>query len=200
MIRRVLSVFFLLCLMNFAYAIDSPVVMVKSTANHVIAELKQNKATLKTNKKVVYRIVNKLVLPKVDVRAMSRSVIKPPVWKRLSRSQKKRFTEQFTKIVVRMYASALAEYTNQRVKFFPLRGGYKDKRRVKVHSRIFRSGVPPINMSYRLIRRGDHWKVYDMSVEGVSLLQSFRSQFANRLTKNHNSFENLISELKRRNQ
>lgn len=176
----------------------SPVAVVERAANRVVSQLKSNKATLRSNPGVVYSIINRVILPQVDVYAMSRSVIRRSVWKQASSSQRKRFTKQFTRLVVRTYAGGLAKYTSEQVKFYPLRGGYQGKSRVRVRSKIMRRGAPSISMNYRLIRRGGSWKVYDISVEGVSLLHSFRSQFASQLRKG--DFEALIKRLTQHNQ
>lgn len=175
----------------------SPVDVVEGAANEVVAKLKANKATLRSNPSVVYGIINRVILPQVDVYAMSRSVIKGDVWAKASGAQKSRFTDEFTRLVVRTYAGGLAKYTSEQVKFYPLRGGYEGKKRVHVRSVIMRRGAPSISMNYRLIRRGSSWKVYDISVEGVSLLHSFRSQFASQLRKG--DFEALIQRLSEHN-
>ena len=125
---------------------------------------------------------------------MSRSVIRPNVWRQASSGQRSRFTRAFTRLVTRTYSGALSEYTNETVKFHPIRGGYQGKRRLTVHSTIQRKGARNIDISYRVYNRGGRWKIYDMSVAGVSILQSYRSQFSSQLSRG--SFEKLIAKLK----
>ena len=81
------------------------------------------------------------------------------------------------------YASALANYRDQTVKFYPVRGGYAGKSSVQVNSVIERTDGPSIPVKYRMVYDGSEWKLYDMSVEGVSMLDSFRSQFADQLSR-----------------
>ena len=96
-------------------------------------------------------------------------------------TQRQAFIQQFTILLIRTYSSALAQYTDEKVNFLPLRGNFNAETRVQVNSKIIRDSGPPINVSYRLVRMGEQWKLYDFSVDGISLVQSFRSQFAQEL-------------------
>jgi len=174
----------------------SPTATVQLAAKVLMAELKAHQDQLQSDPQLSYRLIKQIILPQVDVRAMSRSVIKPNVWRSASRSQQDQFTKAFTELVIRTYASGLANYSNEQVQFFPVKD-YAEKSRVKVKSRIFRRGGPSISMDYRLIKRSSGWKVYDVTVEGISLLHSFRSQFASQLQQGN--FAQLISTLETHN-
>lgn len=190
-------IFVLLLSTNVALAASSPVPMLEKMANQVITALQQQKANLKSNPRVVYTIIDDILLPQIDVNGMSRSVLGRNIWNSLTASQKQRFNKEFTRLVVRTYAGALAEYTNEKVQFYPLRGNIAGQRRVQVNSRIIRRDGPQIRLSYRVILLGQQWKIYDMSVEGISLLQSFRTQFANELSQG--SFNDLLKKLNAHN-
>jgi phospholipid transport system substrate-binding protein len=164
----------------FAYA-GSPVTMLEQTSNQLISKLKANKAKISTNKGLVFRYARQIILPKVDLTTMSRSVLGRSAWNGASSAEKKAFKREFTTMLVRTYGSAFASYTDEQVTFHPVRGGYQGRKRVKVDSVIVRNSGPSIPVSYRLMRYGSSWKVYDLSVEGVSLIQSFRSQFSSEL-------------------
>ncbi|GAB4392438.1 MAG: ABC transporter substrate-binding protein [Gammaproteobacteria bacterium] len=182
-----------------AWAQPDPIVNLEQVANQVIAELKTNKATLKTNPQVVYRIIDRLLLPHVDTLVMSRAALGRDAWIKASADQKRRFAKEFTRLVVRTYASALANYTDEKIEFKPLRENYHGKQRLQVESYIIRSDGPRINLNYRLILSKNQWKVYDMSVDGVSLLRSFRNQFADELSRNRYNIDNLIEQLAQQN-
>jgi len=162
---------------------DDPVSMLQSLADQMIANLKTNKATLKTNPTLVYSLARKIVVPHADLAEMSKRVLPPQTWNSATESQRSRFENEFTTLLVRTYASALADYTDQTVEFHPVRGGIVGKKTVRVDSQIIRSDGAPINVSYRLIRQGSAWLLYDMTVEGVSLIESFRSQFADKVSQ-----------------
>lgn len=167
-----------------ASANDSdPVSMLQSLADQMIASLKTNKATLKTNPTLVYSLARKIVVPHADLAEMSKRVLPPSIWNTATPSQRSQFENEFTTLLVRTYASALSDYTDQVVKFYPVRGGVGGNNTVRVDSQIIRSDGAPINVNYRLIRQGSVWKLYDMTVEGVSLIESFRSQFADKVSQ-----------------
>lgn len=160
-----------------------PVSMLQSVANQLIASLKSNRTSLKENPSLVYSLANRIVVPHADLGEMSKRVLPPQTWNSATPAQRAKFQRQFTTLLVRTYASALAEYRDQTVKFYPVRGGYQGKSSVRVDSQIIRSDGPSISVSYRLLSNGSTWRLYDMTVEGVSMLESFRSQFADQLAR-----------------
>lgn len=174
---------------------SSPVTMLEGTANQILTSLKANKAQLKQNPQVIYSTVEHALLPHVDVEGMSRSVLGRQAWIKASASERQRFAQAFTKLVIRTYASPLAEYTDETVKFLPIRGSL-DSRFLRVNSQIIRSNGKNIPLTYSLVNNNGQWKIYDLSVEGVSLLQSFRSQFAQALQ--NSSMDELIKQMNQR--
>lgn len=95
--------------------------------------------------------------------------------------------------MIRTYATPLAEYTDEKIKFLPIRGSLEN-RFLRVNSVIIRSNGQNIPLSYSLVSKNGNWKIYDLSVEGVSLLQSFRSQFAEALR--NSSMQEIIRQLR----
>lgn len=165
---------------NLLWAESSPIPMLENTANQIIAALSQNKQALKKNPAIVYQAVEKYFLPKVDVEGMSRSVLGRQAWNKATPAERKQFSQAFTRLVIRTYGTPLAEFNDEKVKFLPLRAN-NNSRFVRVNSIIIRNTGQNIPLSYSLVAKNGSWKIYDMSVEGVSLLQSFRSQFAQAL-------------------
>ncbi len=180
-----ISIFVMMAAVFSAFADSgSPVGVLKNIADQMIADLKRHKITLKSNRQYVYSLAYKLVVPHVDVDEMSRRVLPPQTWSKASPSERSTFEHQFIELLVHTYASALASYTDQTVQFYPVRGGYQGRSTVEVNSQITSaSGAPPVNVKYRLINAGGAWKLFDMSVEGVSVIESFRSQFADDLSQ-----------------
>jgi phospholipid transport system substrate-binding protein len=181
--------------MQSLWAQSSPVPMLQESANQILDTLKQNKANLKNNRQIIFQAVERYLLPKVDVSGMSRSVLGRQAWNKASASERAEFSKAFTKLVIRTYAGPLAEYTDETVKFAPVRGSL-DSRFVRVNSTIIRSNGNNIPLSYSLVSKNGHWKIYDLSVEGVSLLQSFRSQFAQALQ--NSNMQALIKQMQER--
>lgn len=158
----------------------SPVPMLEQAANSIIDTLKDNKGSLQSNPDIVYRAVETYFLPKVDVEGMSRSVLGRQAWNKATPAERVQFSKAFTRLVIRTYAAPLAKYSDETVQFMPLRGSLNN-RFIRVNSIIIRSAGQNIPLSYSLVAKDGQWKIYDMSVEGVSLLQSFRTQFAQAL-------------------
>lgn len=186
----------LLFLSHLLWAQTSPIPMLQGTADNILAVLDVNQKALKENKGIIYQAVKKYLLPNVDTVGMSRSVLGRNAWLRASKTQRKAFVQQFTQLVVRTYASPLAEYKKETVRFLPVRGGY-NKRFVTVNSVIIRESGAKIPLSYSLVDKKGRWKIYDINVEGVSLLQSYRTQFSEQLQRV--SMDKLIQQMKAHN-
>lgn len=154
-----------------------PVSLLHYIADNMIAGLKSNKATLKSKPGIVYNLAYKYVVPYANLNEMSKRVLPPRIWNNATPAQREQFQKLFTTTVIRTYASALTNYEDQTIRFFPVRGGASGNT-VEVNSQIISSRNSPISVTYRLVRTSGGWKLYDMSVEGVSMLNSFRAQFA----------------------
>ena len=178
------------------WAQESPMPMLENSATQILSTLKANKGSLKNDSHIIYEAVARYLLPNVDVSGMSRSVLGRNAWRRASASEKDQFAKAFTQLVIRTYATPLAEYTNETIEFLPMRGSLEG-RFVRVNSVIVRSNGKNIPLSYSLVALNGKWKIYDLSVEGVSLLQSFRSQFAEALQ--NSSIQELIKQMKQQN-
>lgn len=173
---------------------SSPIPMLEHAANGIIGTLKDNKTSLKRNPSIIYQAVESNLLPNVDVTGMSRTVLGRDAWNKASPSERANFSKAFTRLVIRTYSSPLAEYSDETVQFLPIRGSLQAKF-LRVNSVIVRSSGQNIPLSYSLVAKNGQWKIYDLSVEGVSLLQSFRSQFAAAL-KNSN-INDVISQMEK---
>lgn len=172
---------------------DSPVPMLENAASQILTTLKQNKAQLKNNHQIIHQAVERSLVPIVDVNGMSRSVLGREAWSKASVADKQEFTKEFTQLVIRTYARPLAEYSDETVKFLPVHAATQG-RFMRVNSLIVRSNGPNIPLSYSLVSTNGHWKIYDLSVEGVSLLQSFSSQFKQAL--HNSSMKALIADMR----
>jgi phospholipid transport system substrate-binding protein len=167
-----------------------PVSLLQYIANNMIDGLKSNKANLKTKPGVVYNLAYKYVVPYASLNEMSKRVLPPRIWNSATPEQRQRFQKLFTTTVIRTYASALSNYEDQTIKFFPVRGAGQT---VEVRSQIISSQREPINVTYRLVRTASGWRLYDMAVEGVSMLGSFRAQFSDILAQGN--MESLLNRL-----
>lgn len=178
------SLLLLMFSFNVAAQAAGPEGMLRSIADQMIDNLQAHKVTLQSNRSYVFSLAYRLVVPHVDAGEMSRRVLPPQTWQNATASQRADFQKQFINLLVRTYATALASYTDQKIEFYPVRGGTAGRSTVEVNSQIISSnGAPAIAVRYSLINQGGSWKLYDMSVEGVSVIESFRSQFADALSQ-----------------
>jgi len=171
---------------------NDPIALLEYVANNMISGLKENKATLKTKPQVVYQLAYKYVVPYADLDGMARQVLPAHIWNSATPEQRAQFKKEFTTTLIRTYASALTSYEDQVIKFYPIRGGIQGLNSVEVNSEIDSSHNEPIQVTYRVTRVGGSWRLNDLSVEGVSMLESFRSQFEDILSQGN------MSELLRR--
>lgn len=163
------------------YAEENPSLIVQLIADNMIAGLKANQATLRTKPQIVYQLANKYVVPHAALPLMARHVLPRQVWNQSTPDQRAQFIKEFTTTLIRTYASALSAYHDQKVRIYPVRGSLHTT--VEVNSEITSSEHQPIHVSYRLVHVGTAWELFDLSVEGVSMLESFRAQFANILSQ-----------------
>lgn len=170
-----------------AQAQSDPITLLQSVADSMISGLRENQATLKSKPQIVYSLAYKYVVPNAALPIMSRRVLPPQTWNNATLAQREEFQKQFTRTLIRTYASSLTAYKDQTIKFYPIRGGYQGRNTVVVESDIISSESQPIRVSYRLLHAGNSWKLIDLSVEGVSMLESFRAQYADLLSQGNMS-------------
>ncbi len=195
--QRGFAAFLGLCFFGVVVALSDPVTQLSQTADQMIEALKSNKATIKSNPAMVEGLARQILLPEADAGLMAKLALGRDGWNNATSQQRADFTQAFTTLMIRTYASAFSAYTDQTVKFYPLRPGDVTDGRVQIKSEILQSGGPAIPVNYRLLQEGNVWKVYDITVDGVSLIQSFRSQFASQLSQG--GMDQLLSALNKHN-
>ncbi|HET9843960.1 MAG TPA: ABC transporter substrate-binding protein [Gammaproteobacteria bacterium] len=181
-----------------ALAQERPEVLLERVTQEMLTALKQNDAEIKRNHAKLVEIIDKILVPHVDLHDMSRWVVGRNAWLKASASEKTRFAQEFKDLMIRTYSSSLTAYSNQEIIYKPIRGSLEGKKRVQVSSQIIEPGRSPIQVSYRLVLKGGGWKVYDIIIEGVSLLKGFKSQFEADIQEH--GLEKVIEKMKTHNQ
>ncbi len=195
---RITSVVILVCSLmtfNVLAAAQSPDEVVKITADGVIDRIEQEREMLKADPDRLYQLVNELVIPNFDFVSMSKWVLGNN-WKAASEAQRSEFIEQFKALLVNTYAKALLEYSDQKIKYYPVEQGKKANLAV-VKTELTSSGAPPFPVSYRMYQKNDQWKVVDVTVDGVSLVSTYRGSFATQIKKE--GFDSLLQQLEEKN-
>lgn len=175
--RKLLSILAILFFVTGAHAGDiAPDTVVKNTANEVMETLKSDQELANGNTNKLGKIVEEKIATKFDFERMSRLVLGAR-WKEASKEQQDRFIAEFRSLLIRTYSSALAKYRDQTIEYKPLRADPNAKD-VTVMTKIIQPGGPAIALDYSLVKSDDSWKVYDVSIDGLSLVSTYRGQFA----------------------
>lgn len=188
-------VFFLCAGTAGASVADSPQALVRQTSERMLTALKDNHEAIAKDPGKLYGLIKDIVLPHFDFRRMSRWAL-GRAWRQATPDQRKRFVAEFQALLVRTYGSALQQYRDQKVQYLPVRmdPGATD---VNVRTEVQRSGGPPIPIDYGMEKTRDGWKVYDVAVDGISLVSNYRSTFTSEV-RSH-GLDGLIDMLAKRN-
>jgi phospholipid transport system substrate-binding protein len=172
-----------------------PQQLVEQTTDKVLSTLSSRRAELEKDHNLIYALTNEIVVPHFDFITISKYVL-GKYWRIASKDQKLRFIRAFRQLMVKTYAVAILEYDNNRIEYLPLRDD-PAKADVTVRSEFYRPGKPPVSINYSLHRRGDEWKVYDVSVDGVSIVTTYRTSFATEIRQG--SLDALIERIEKKN-
>ena len=182
-----------------AWAADeAPDAMIGRLSNEVLTLIRSDKALQNGDIDRVISVVDSKIMPNVNFVRMTASAT-GPAWRRATPEQRQQLQTAFKVLLVRTYAGALKQVSDQKVEVKPLRAGADDKE-VTVRTEVIGRG-DPIELDYRLERtpgQGAGWKIYDLNVLGVWLVANYRSQFAEQINKS--GIDGLIKALDERNQ
>ncbi len=176
-------------------AAPGPEDLIKQTSSRVIDEIKANAQSYRSDPASLFKLVDEVVLPHFDFDTMTELALgrhKDEV----NAQQKPAIVNEFKALLVRTYAAALLEYNDQEIVFLPMEGAVADGK-VTVRTEIKQAGGFPIPINYALRLGNDGWKVYDISVDEVSLVTNYRSSFSRAIKKD--GVDGLIKTLKERN-
>ena len=194
MFKKIVIAASLLCFSAIGFA-ETPDELVKRTAEDVLAVVKTDKDIQAGNQEKIFALAEEKILPNFNFDRVSRMVLGKN-WTKASAEQKTAFQTEFRTLLLRTYATALSKYKNQTIEYKPLR--MEDGANVaSVKTSILQPGGQPIGVDYSLERKGEIWKVYDIVIEGVSLVTNYRSQFAQEIRTN--GLDSLIKKLADKN-
>jgi len=194
-VKRIIA-FVLLLVVWPVFAAMGPEQLIKQTSDKVLAEIKENADVYQSDPDRIYRLVDDVVLPHFDFSAMTDLAL-GRYKDEVDGEQRPTIVNEFRNLLVRTYSSALLEYTDQELIYLPMEGVEADGV-VTVRTEIEQAGGFPIPINYTLRLGDDGWKVFDISVDDVSLVTNYRSSFARAIKKN--GVDGLIKTLQDRNQ
>ena len=176
---------------------EAPDALIKRLSVDVLDTLKADKSIKAGDVSRVVALVDARILPNLNFQRMTASAV-GPAWRQATPEQQKRLQEEFKILLVRTYSGALAQVTDQTVSMKPMRASPDDKE-VVVRTEI-KGGGDPIQLDYRLEKtpgQGAGWKIYNINVLGVWLVETYKSQFAQEI--NTKGLDGLIATLSERN-
>ncbi|WP_374429617.1 MlaC/ttg2D family ABC transporter substrate-binding protein [Ideonella dechloratans] len=172
----------------------APDVMIRQLSTEVIDAVKGDKAIQAGDIGRINALVDAKVMPVVDFQRMTASAV-GRYWRTATPDQKKRLQDEFKTLLVRTYAGALSQVRDQTVALKPLRAAPTDTE-VVVRTEI-RGRGDPIQLDYRLEKDGDSWRIYDVNVLGVWLVEQYKNSFAQEI--NASGIDGLITKLAEKN-
>ena len=173
-----------------------PEALIRNTVDEVLAIVKRDKDIQTGNTKKVIELVDAKVLPHFNFTRMTKLAVGKN-WRNATLEQKKVLEIEFRNLLVRTYTTAFTTYKDQEVEVKPLKMA-NDATDVTVKTFILNKGKPPLPVNYDMEKTAHGWKVYDLSIEGVSLVTNYRGTFAEQVQKS--GIDGLIKTLVENNQ
>ncbi len=173
---------------------STPDGLIKSVVSDVMTSVKSDPEIQKGNIPRVVDLVDKKIVPYTDMRRTTEMAMGPN-WKKASPEQQTQLVSEFRTLLIRTYSGALSQLRDQTVQYKALRAS-PDDQEVVVKTVVLGRG-DPVPLDYRMEKTPTGWKVYDMNIMGVWLVEAYRNQFANQISQN--GIEGLIKFLQERN-
>jgi len=166
---------------------NSPTAVVQQTVNQALSVLRDTQTPLAQRQDKLRQIVSSTF----EFTEMAKSALGYH-WKQISADQQQEFTNVFISFIEDSYLSKINDYRGQQVAFLKSTGDTADD--AQVNTDIVAPGKEPIHVNYRLLQKGGAWKIYDVTVDAISIIANYRNQF-NRVMNNQ-GFGTLINDLK----
>ncbi len=192
---RMLTIVGLLLLvapMGAMSADQSATQLVERTANKMLSTLESRRAEIDRRPQLINELVDSILAPHFDFEQMTRLAVGRD-WRDASPEQQQALTESFRNLLVRTYAKSILKYSGQEIVYESARPGTRSGT-VVVPTQVRAPGSAPIPIDYSMLERGSSWKVYDVVIDGVSMVSNYRSQF--RSTIASSGIDGLIEQLR----
>ena len=173
---------------------EGPDALIKRISSEVMESIKADKAVQQGDVSKVSALVDAKIMPNVNFTRMTASAVGRN-WRQATPEQQKRLQDEFKALLVRTYSGALTQVKDQSISVKPLRAAAADTE-VIVRTEVLGRG-DPVQLDYRMEKAGAAWKIYDLNVLGVWMVETYRTQFAQEI--NAKGVDGLIAALAERN-
>ena len=194
MLRKILAILAFL-VPAAAAAQEAPDALVKRVTDEVLTIIKADKDLQSGNSRKIAELAEAKVLPHFDFTRMTRLAVGRN-WQQASEPQKEQLVKEFRTMLVRTYSTSLTAYRNQKIDVKPLKMAAADKE-VTVRTAVIQQGGPQIPIDYAMEKTDSGWKVYDVVIDGASLVTTYRSTFNEQVQKG--GIDGLVKTLAERN-
>ena len=192
MIKKTSLLLAFLLITNIAFPSDTPDRFLKDSVDEISALVSKYRDRFETDEGFLRDKMNSTVMPKLDVKLMSKIVLGKKIWTNLSESQKDDFVEAFKYRMTSTYMKSITAFDGEKVIFLPYEPG-KRENIAYVKSKYLIPGGD-IAVDYRLIKKSDVWKVYDIIFDGISLMKNYRVDFREHVSQS--GIDSLINTLR----
>ena len=174
---------------------EAPDALVKRVSDEVLAIIKSDKEVQSGNTAKVVELAEQKVLPHFDFERMTRLAVGKN-WSQASDAQKQALVKEFRTLLVRTYSSSLSQYRNQTIEVKPGKSSPSDTE-ATVRTAVIQQGGPPIPIDYSMEKADGGWKVFDVVIDGASLVTTYRGTFNDQVQRG--GIDGLIKALQERN-
>ena len=175
MMKKLIAVVFTALLAAVVHAQEAPDVLVKQVTEEVLEIVRKDKEIQNGSARKAIDLVDAKVIPHFNFKHMTALAVGKD-WRKASPQQQEQLAAEFKTLLVRTYSNALTSYKNQKVVYKPFRMNAGDVD-VLVRTEVQQPGNKPVQLDYSLEKLDAGWKVYDVSVAGISLVTNYREQF-----------------------
>ena len=193
MIKKTSILLVFLLTSNIAFSSDTPDGFLKDSVQEISTLVSEYKDRFETDEEFLRDKMNSSVMPKLDIKLMSKIILGKKIWTEMSESQKDDFVEAFQYRMTSTYMKSITAFDGEKVVFLPYEPG-KRENIAYVKSKYLIPGGD-IAVDYRLIKKSEEWKVYDIIFDGISLMKNYRADFREHVSQN--GIESLIISLRK---
>ena len=192
---RILATLLAALVPALAAAQETPDALVKRTTDEILTIIKTDKDVASGNQTKVVELAEQKVLPHFDFERMTRLAVGRN-WAQATDAQKQALIKEFRTLLVRTYSTSLSQYRNQTIDVKPTKVAAGDKDAV-VKTAVIQQGGPQIPIDYAMEKMDGGWKVYDVVIDGASLVTTYRGTFNDQIQKG--GVDGLVKTLQDRN-
>lgn len=175
-------------------AADDPAAVVRNTAERVLDSLRSDRARYQDDH-ALFQLVREVVFPRLDRERTAQWVLGAN-WRTATPAQREQFIAEFSDLLLRTYGTALRQYDSEKLNYLPAQAP-PGADRVTVRTEIIRPDGPKVSVDYLLTNRSGEWKVYDVIIENVSLVVTYRSEYSAIIKRD--GMDGLLKQLSDRN-